>query len=197
MPGVDDDIVGQGHDLLAKAVIQDAGQVLLGHVRTFLGEIRTPDVAEEERVAREDGVRLALLVAEQVGRGFHRVAWGVQDLDGHLAHLEDLAVGGDVRIEGGIGVGAEHDGGVRFLRQGHVPGDKVGVEVRLEDVHDLLSTGFRAIEVRLDLPERVDDDGLITALDVVSALGQAAGIDLFDFHGGHSSEESQRESMWL
>ena len=125
------------------------------------------------------------------------MARGVQDLDGHLAHLEDLAVVGDVRIEGGIGVRAEHDGGARFLRQGHVPGDEVGVEVRLEDVLDLLATGFRSIEVRFDLSERVDDDGLITALDVVGALGEAAGVDLFDFHGVQSSGDSQRESMRL
>ena len=78
-----------------------------------------------------------------------------------------------------------------------MPGNEVGVEVRLEDVLDLLATGFRAIEVRLDLPQRVDHDGLIAALDVVSALGQAAGIDLFDFHEGQSSGESQRESMRL
>ena len=125
------------------------------------------------------------------------MARGVQDLDGHLAHLEDLAVVGDVRIEGGIGVRAEHDGGARFLRQGHVPGDEVGVEVRLEDVLDLLATGFRAIEVGLDLAQRVDHDGLITALDVVGALGEAAGVDLFDFHGVQSSGDSQRESMRL
>ena len=115
MPGVDDDVVGQGHDLVAKAVIQDAGQVLLGHVRAFLGEVRTPHVAEEERVAREDGVRLALLVTEQIRGGLHRVTWGVQDLDGHLPDLKDLTIRGDVRVEGGVGVGAEHDGGTRLL----------------------------------------------------------------------------------
>ena len=63
-----------------------------------------------------------------------------------------------------------------------MPAHEVGVKMRFEDVLDVDPVGRRAVDVGLDFTQGVDDDALAVAVDVVGALCQAAGVNLFDVH---------------
>ena len=61
--------------------------------------------------------------------------------------------------------------------------DEIRVKVGFEDVFDLFPPCFCAVDIGLHFTQRVYDDGFVAALDVVCALGETSGVDLFDFHG--------------
>ena len=128
-------------------------------------------------------MRLARLVTQQVGRAFHGVARGMQNLDFHVAEYEFFAVGGRMGLKFRGRVGAKHNGRTRLLRKGQVTRHKVRVEVRFQHVFDGGTALLRQIEVGLDLAEGVHNGGFSIALDVVRALGKATGVNLLDFHG--------------
>ena len=128
-------------------------------------------------------MRLARLVTQQVGRAFHGVARGVQNLDLHVAELELFAVGRRMGLKFRGRIGSKHNGRARLLRKGQVTRHKIGVEVRFQHVFDGGPAVLCQIEVGLDLAEGVHNGGFSIALDVVRALGKAPGVNLLDFHG--------------
>ena len=80
------------------------------------------------------------------------------DLEPYLAQVEDLAVRQVVDRELGLGAGAERDGGAGGIGQLQVPGQEVGVEVRLDDPLDGQPVGGGVGEVLADVALGVDDD---------------------------------------
>ena len=128
-------------------------------------------------------MRLARLVTQQVGRAFHGVARGMQNLDFHVADLEIFAVGGRMGLKFRERIGSKHNGRAGLFRKGQVTRHKIGVEVGFQHVFDGGPARLRQIEVRLDLTEGVHNGDFSIALDVVRALGKATGVNLLDFHG--------------
>ena len=115
MTGIDNDIVGERHDFAPQAVKQSASQHLLGHVCRFLSKVGAAYISQEKGVPCEYGVRLALLITEQIGGGLHGVSRGVDDLEGHLSDLEHLTVLSDVRTKLRVCVRAENNGCSRLF----------------------------------------------------------------------------------
>ena len=99
-----------------------------------------------------------------------------------LPTLQQFPVLGDVRVKRCGGVGAVDDGGAGLFSKRDVPAHEVGVKMRFEDVLDVDPVGRRAVDVGLHFTQGVDDDALAVAVDVVGALCQAAGVNLFDVH---------------
>jgi hypothetical protein len=96
---IHDDIIGQGHDLVVQALVQEAGKVLLRQRTHLLRQVRTAHIADEERVARVDAVRLTVLIDEQVTCALHGMPGRMQHLDGHLAELQLLPILRNMRFE--------------------------------------------------------------------------------------------------
>ncbi|MDP1589640.1 MAG: hypothetical protein Q8M07_17940, partial [Prosthecobacter sp.] len=58
MGGIDDDIIGQRHDLVAQRMEKGGRKLLLRHVGRLLRKVGAAHIANEKRVATEDGVVL-------------------------------------------------------------------------------------------------------------------------------------------
>jgi hypothetical protein len=64
-----------------------------------------------------------------------------------------------------------------------VAGDKIGVQVRLEDVADLKMLLLRRLQIDLDITLRIDDDRLAFRSQHVRGVRQTSQIKLFEVHG--------------
>src|SRR5690606_6640608 len=86
--------------------------------------------------------------------------------------------------EPGLRRGAVDDLRARGLGQLEVPGEEVGVEVRLDHVADLEALGGGVVQVLLDVAARVDDGGHpgVEVRDQVARLGQAVQVVLREPH---------------
>ena len=91
------------------------------------------------------------------------------------------SVDADVR-EGGMRRGAYVDGGAGAGGQLLVAGDKVGMQMGLEDVADLDVLLARRIEVNLDIALGIDHDRLALRGKHVGGMGQTAQIELLKVH---------------
>ena len=72
-----------------------------------------------------------------------------------------------------------------------MPGDKIRMEMSLEDIANGCAAGLGQIQVRLHLSQRVDDGSFSIAFNVVGPLGQAASINLLNVH-----QEVEEECCW-
>jgi hypothetical protein len=106
----------------------------------------------------------------------------VQYFDGHRADLEHFPVFGGVSIVSRFGGRAVHDGRAGFPGQVDVARHEIGVKVSFKDVFDLHPVFFHPIQVGFGFPQGVDKRCFAVAFDVIRALSEAAGVDLFDFH---------------
>ena len=91
MGGVDLHGIGQGEELGVEAVVEQAGELL----RSVIGrEIGTAHVADEERVAGEDGVGVgrALRVGDQDGDALEGVAGGFEEAQNAVAEADLIAI---------------------------------------------------------------------------------------------------------
>ena len=113
--------------------VETSGALLLVH-----GKIRSGDVADEERVSRDDEPRLlaAALVRDE-GRGvLGPVPRRGQRGDGNVPDRDAVAVGKRLVRKLDAGSGRDVDGRTGRLREPALAGDVVGVVVRLEHVTD-------------------------------------------------------------
>ena len=110
---------------------------------------------------------------------------GVSMTSRTVTELEAVAVGELPDREVGLGRLAVADPGSRGLGELHVTGDEVGVEVGVEDTHDLETVLLGVGEVLLDVASRVDHDGLAGLLvaDEVRRLREAVEVELREVHG--------------
>ena len=106
----------------------------------------------------------------------------VQDFEFHPAEVKFFAVFGFMFGESRISARPVNDGCAGFFCQVEVAGNKIGMKMGLKDILDFRTTFFRALQVWSCFPQRVNHGYFSIAFDVISALGEATGIDLFDFH---------------
>ena len=125
------------------------------------GEIGPGGIADEQRVASEHEPRLvaARVVDNREAAVLRPMAGRVDDAKRDGADLDLVAVAHRVVrvVDAGVGVDADRD--AVFEREPAVPGDVVGMRVRLDraDDRDALPFGFG--EQRLDHIRRVDEHG--------------------------------------
>ena len=133
----------------------------LGAVGGLVGEIGPRDVPDEQRVAGQHHPRriAALVVDDLVGQVLGAMAGRGDCADLDLADRDHVA--GDDRVRPVVGleigaVGPRAGRGDQAQPARHV----IGVVVRLDHVRDPETLLARQLEVDVDVPARVDDDGL-------------------------------------
>jgi hypothetical protein len=124
-------------------------------------QVRTPDVADEQRVAGEDEPRLLVAsapVGDDVRVVSSRVAGrGERPHDG-VAELHDVAVPKSNAIEFDVRARGQVGGRPSGLDEGRQARDVVGLDVRLEDGNDRCADPLRPGDIRVnELDMGVDD----------------------------------------
>ena len=167
-----------------EALVEECGELLGGVVG---GEVGAAYVAYEESVAGEDGSGVCGLgeVGEDGADAFDGVPGSVEEVEPGIAELEGVAV-----LDWGVGEGrvrvlAEVDAGAGALGELVVAGDKVGVEVGLDDVLDLQIVLLCELDIQVNVALRIDHGGDALGGDEVGGVGEAAEKELFDAYGFH------------
>ena len=149
-------------------------------------EVGAGDVADEQRVAGQDGpgIAAAIGVAEQEGGVLGPVAGRVHRLDLDVAEAKRPAVGERLVRVLGVGELVDVDGRARRPGEPAVSRDVVGVVVGLEHVLDPDAVQPAEPQVGLDDPLRVDHRGDARA-GVADQVGGAAQVLVQDLAKEH------------
>src|SRR5690606_21973845 len=108
--------------------------------------------------------------------------WRMHYFNFHLAQFKNLVVISDDGIEFWLGCRSVDNSSTCFLAQVEMPTDEVSVKVRFKNVFEFDAVLFEAIEVGFCFPQRINYRSFAIGNDIICALCQATGIDLFDFH---------------
>src|ERR671925_288145 len=141
------------------------------------GQVGAGCVADQQRVAGDQEPRLvATRAVEDLEAAVLRpVAGRVDDADRRVAEGELLSVLERVEVVCRLGRRVDGDGRAVLQREPAVPGDVVGVRVRLEDANDVRPARLRLVEVLLDRVGGIDDHRLPGGL-IADQVGRAAEI---------------------
>ncbi len=138
-------------------------------------EVGPRGISDEERVAREDDPRIvaARSIADREAAVLRPVARRVDAAKNDVAERDLRAVGHRVVRVLGVGCRMDAHRDAVLEREPPVPGEVVGVRVRLDraDDADVALRGF--VEVLLDREGRIDDDG-VTGTGIADEVGGAA-----------------------
>jgi hypothetical protein len=115
------------------------------------------------------------------------VPWGLQKSEAALAELNPVSVSDCNVRELSSRASAEI-----YLRSGALgefvmSGDKIGVNVRLDDVFDLPPVGGCGFKVDVDIPLGIDYRGHASRGDHVRGVGEATKVKAFDLHCFHDT----------
>ena len=152
---------GSGSSFVAHRVIQHLSQIVRRPSQRR-AQIRTSDVADEQRVTGQNRLRLTRVhveVEHENRNRFDRVARRLEDRQPHASEIEAVAVGHRRERELGLGLGAEMNPRAGAIAQLEMSGEEVGVEVRQEDVANLQAGLLGIGDVGIDVTLRIDDDG--------------------------------------
>src|SRR5262245_35380872 len=72
-------------------------------------------------------------------------------------------------------------------RQFAMTGNKVGVEVRLNDVLDGETVAFGLIEVNVDIAAWINDGGFALGSEEIGGVGETGEIELLKMHGSSAA----------
>ena len=151
-------------------------------------EIGSRDVADEERVAGDDQPRLvaARLVGDEVRRVLGPVAGRGESGDRDVAEGHLVAVGQRLVREVDACRRRDVDRRARRLCEPALPGDVIGVVVRLEHVRDREAVLLGEPQVVLDVPLRVDHGRLAAVRDDVRSTAEILVQNLPEEHAHRS-----------
>ena len=154
-------------------------------------EVWPSGVAHEERVAREDDPRIVApgAIAHREAAVLRPMTRRVNAAKENVAERDLRAVGH--RVVRVLGVGSRMDAHRDALleREPPVPGEVVGVRVRLDRADDAHVALLGFFEVLLDREGRIDDDG-VTGTGIADEVGGAAERvvdELREDHGARST----------
>ena len=183
---VDGGGVGKRQQLVAQRVVQQAAEVVRRPPERH-AQIGTADVADEQRVAGQDGLRLggaAIGIVDDQRDRLGRVTRRLERLQPHPAEIDDVAVVERrervLRLRGR----AQIDRRAGAIAQLEVAGNEVGVEVREEDVLDPQAMLGGEREVLIDVTLRVDDGrrARLLVADQIRGVREAIQIELLEDH---------------
>ena len=163
-------------------MIQRGSELFHGQISGLLCEVRATHISDKERISAEDGMILTLFVFQQVGRALHGMTRSMQYLECNISELEFLSVGSDDDIKACFCIWPIYDRRACFTAEIQVARNKIRVEVCFKNVFQFDTISFQAIEIRLHFAQRVNDHGLSIRGDIICALSEATGIDLFYIH---------------
>ena len=146
-------------------------------------EFGTTDVTDEEGIARENGVLVAVVVGEQYAYAIRGVAGGVDCHQGIAIEFQGRPViKGLVRV-GGLDLTTHQDRGSGGFVHFQVTGYEIRVRVGLNDGDQLRGVAFHIVVVGLRIPCRIDHYRPLSNADHVRSMGQSLVIKLLDVHG--------------
>jgi len=185
--GVDEAFVGEGEELGVEGIEEHVAE-LSGGPAEGGAEIGSADIADEEGVAGEDGVRfvgIGVAVEDEDGDGFGRVAGGFEDLESDLAEVEAVAVAEWGERVLGFGGGTEADSGADAVAELEMAGDEIGVQVGEEDVLDGEVVLGGEGEVLVDVALGINDDGGGGGFvaDEIGRVGETGEVELMEDDG--------------
>src|SRR5215510_4812936 len=137
-------------------------------------QVRSPDVADEKRVASQDFLRLTRGpgVGDQDGDAFRRVAGSLNDSENDFADSELVAVFGGRVIENRAGFMPEDDLSPCTFGKLAMAADEIGVQMRLDHEFDLQPFGFGLVDVLFDVTLRINDRSLASGADQIRSMRQ-------------------------
>ena len=149
-------------------------------------QVRTADVADEQRVTGQHAVRnvvVGMFIHHEADR-LRRMSRGCQDLDRDLTQRQSLPVSKEVDRKPELGTDAIRDDRAGVRSELEMAADEVGVHVRLDNSLDRQALGRRLVEVHADIAPRIDDHGAAGRLvtDQVGGMRQTAEVVLSEDH---------------
>ena len=78
--------------------------------------------------------------------------------------------------------GPEHDCRTRGCRKIEMAGDKIRMNVGLEDILYLRAARCRHLDILIRFTNRIDNSRFALGLDIICGLGQTIGVELLDVH---------------
>ena len=170
-------------------------------LRLVHGEIRAGDVADEQRVAGQDGPRLVAAgrVGEREGRVLGPVPGRVQRADDERAERELPAVVERLVLVVGLGEAVHVDGRPGGGHEPAVARDVVGVVVGLEHVLDPHAEVAGEAQVVVDVELGIDDRGHAGVLiaDEVAGAAEVVVRELAEEHPGREPTPPPRRASGL
>jgi hypothetical protein len=184
--GVHQTRVGQGEQLRLQRVVQLRAEIG-GRPAERRPQIRTADVAYEQGVSSQDGVRLGgvAIEVEHCNRdGLGRMSRCLERLQPHASKFDTVAImkGGEPIF--GLRDRTQIDHGADAIAQLKMTRDEVSVQVRQQDVLDRQAALCGEREVLVDVPLRIHDGRDLSRLvtDQLRRVGEAPKIELFEEH---------------
>src|SRR5262245_50386191 len=156
-------------------------------------QVRSPDVADEERVAGQDFLRLirGLGVGDQNGDAFLRVAGSLQHAENDFADPELVAVLAGRVIHRRVRFTPEAYLSPRAFGKLAMAADEIGVQMRLDHISDLQPFGFGFVDVLLHVALRIDDRRFAPGADQIRSMRQTSQIKLLEVHKTPSLVKSE------
>ena len=191
MRRIDQHIIGQRSELRAERIVHHSGQRLFGHLA--IEQIGATNIANKQRVAAKNSMGFAGLIAKQIARRFRRMTRRMQHLDGDIANTEDLAIFSLMDRIVWLRAGTEDDLRARSIGQVQMTGDKIRMEVRLQNILDRGATRGSHFHIGFGLANGINDNSFARALDIIRRFGEAVGIELFDIHSVFRTEVAARK----
>ena len=123
-------------------------------------------------------------IVDEDGDGLGRVPGRLQDLQAHLAELEDVAVGQRRELVFRLRPRAQVNARPHPLAQLEVAGHEVGVEVRQDDVLDAEPLDGGVLQVLFHVASGIDHDGRARDLvaDEIGRLRETPEVVLLEDH---------------
>ena len=142
--------------------IVEVGRKLLGRDPNGGHQVRTPHVANEERVPRQDGCWCALVLLRVVhdeADALRSMSGRLEGHDAHAPHLDGVPVMQRMKRELGGCSRSQVDLRSDPLAEFQMPGEEVRVEVGQEDVGDADAEFGSVRDVLVDVALGIDDGG--------------------------------------
>ena len=185
MRRVEDRLIAERQQLLQRIVKEACNLALAVGVK-----VGAPDIAHEQRIAREHPHRTVgiFTVMDDKGEVIVGVSRCLQHLDGELSDLKFVALARCLR-EGNF---ARCIGTVQHLCPCHLGEnggacDEVLIAMRFEDMGDLQPLGARFFKVDFAIAPRINHRRFSAGPDEIGQVREAGRFDLFEKHGGSPS----------
>ena len=147
-------------------------------------EVGPSNVADEERVARQNLLRLRrdFRVNDDDGDAFGRVPRRFEKAQDDFPDLDLVAIVHRKVLEARARLRAEDDLRARARREFPVPAHEVCVQVRLDDVLDFQPSRLCLGDVLVNVALRVNDRGLAFRADEIGGVRETSEVKLFEVH---------------
>jgi len=193
---IDEAGVGKREQFVLEGIEEETAEVGGGPAQRR-AKIGAADVADEQGVAGENGVRLgttAMEIEDEKRNGFGSMAGSFEGLDTHASELDRGTVGERGETILGLSLRTEVNRSAKAIAKFEMAGDKIGVKVGEENVLDLevvfAGEGKVTVDVALGIDDGGDAGGFVG--DEVGGVGETVEIELLEEHGEESTGRQRR-----